>query len=189
MFLETLRCEGGKAAHLVYHQRRLDKTLRYFGFTDTYDLTQLIIPPDDALYRCRFLYDGSGYSTQYLPYLPRRMTSLRAVNADNIDYPFKHAERDALNDLYAQRGESDDVLIIRNGLLTDTTIANIALYDGRRWLTPETPLLEGTTRARLIDEGFLYPAPLSLEEITASRKVAVFNALMGFVEVENGIII
>lgn len=189
MFLETLRCEGGNVQHLPYHQQRLDQTLRYFGFSNTYELESLIAPPDDALYRCRFLYNNSGYTVEYLSYTPKRIASLRIVHADEIDYPFKYAQRSALNDLYAQRAGCDDVLIVRKGRLTDTTIANVALYDGKCWLTPEKPLLEGTTRARLIDIGFLHTAPLRVEDIGTSQKIAVFNALMGFVEVENGIII
>jgi 4-amino-4-deoxychorismate lyase len=189
VFLETLRCEGGKARYLSYHQQRLNKTLRAVRCSGTHNLERLITPPDDALYRCRFLYDCTTYRIEYIPYTLKPITSLRILIADSIDYPFKSADRTALDELFTLRGGSDDVAIIRNGLLTDTTIANIALYDGKQWLTPENPLLEGTTRERLIAEGFLIPAPIRLEDIPSFKKVAVLNALMGFVEVENGIII
>lgn len=189
MFLETLLCEEGEVMHLAYHQQRLDKTLSHFTLPCTYDLKHLITPPFQGRYRCRFLYDGLGCSAEYIPYTPKRVTALRAVMADDIDYPFKSTDRKTLDLLYPLRQECDDVLIIRNGYITDTTIANIALFDGTTWLTPDEPLLEGTTRARLLKEGFLVPAPLRLEDIRYAKKVAVMNALMGFVEVENGIII
>jgi 4-amino-4-deoxychorismate lyase len=189
VFLETLLCENGVLHHAGYHQQRLNATLTHRNSSHSYDLKKLILPPIEGVYRCRFLYDAYGYEIQFYPYVPKRINSLNIIHADTIDYPFKYSDRHQLNALYEQRGECDDVLIIRNGTLTDTTIANIALYDGINWLTPEKPLLEGTTRARLIDEGFLIPAPLRLEDIAHAQKIAVLNALMGFVEVENGIII
>lgn len=70
----------------------------------------------------------------------------------------------------------------------DTTIANIALYIENQWLTPQVPLLHGTTRARLLDEGFLSPAPLTPNHLADATKIAVMNAMIGFVEIENGII-
>lgn len=190
MFLETILCEEGEARHLPYHQQRLAKTLKDLGISPArYDLESLIIPPEKGQFRCRFLYDASGYTVEFHPYTPRRIASLRAVIDDEIDYRLKALDRSRLDALFALRDGCDDVAIFRNGLLTDTTTANIALYDGTRWLTPETPLLEGTTRARLMDEGILSPARLGLEAIASAHKIAVFNALIGFVEVENGIIL
>ena len=46
---------------------------------------------------------------------------------DTIDYTYKSAHREELNALYAQKGMADDILIVRNGYLTDTSISNIAL--------------------------------------------------------------
>lgn len=189
MFLETLLCENGVLHHADYHQLRLDTTLRHFNVSRTYDLKTLIIPPTEGVYKCRFLYDAHRCEIRFHPYLPKRIHSLKLIHADTIDYPFKYADRHQLNALYEQRGECDDIVIVRNGSLTDTTIANIALYDGTQWLTPKNPLLAGTTRARLIDEGIIFPASLRVSDILHAQKIAIFNALMGFVEVENGIIV
>lgn len=189
MFVETLLCENGVLHHPRYHQRRLDATLRHFNVSRTYDLENLITPPAEGVYKCRFLYDAHRCEIQFHPYLPKRIRSLKLIHADTLDYPFKYADRHQLNTLYEQRGECDDIVIVRNGCLTDTTIANIAIHDGTQWVTPIIPLLAGTTRARLIDEGFLIPAPLRESDILHAQKIAIFNALMGFVEVENGIIV
>ena len=43
-------------------------------------------------------------------------------------------------------------LIVKDGYLTDTSIANIALYDGYTWFTPAHPLLRGTKRAELLNK-------------------------------------
>lgn len=188
MLLETIRCESGEAQHLSYHQGRLENTLKTLGYDTIYPLQTLISPPDSGLYRCRFLYDQNGYTIEYHPYTPKKITSLRLVHADTLEYSLKFADRSVLNTLYDQRGECDDVLIVKNALLTDTTIANIALYIDGKWLTPATPILEGTTRARLIDNKTLDTAYLTPSDCAKATKIAIMNAMVGFIEVENGII-
>ena len=64
--------------------------------------------------------------------------------------------------------------------MTDTTIANIAFFDGKTWFTPTTPLLQGTTRARLIDEGFLKLRDIKKEDIKEYSRFALMNAMIGF---------
>ena len=187
--LETIRCEGGVAHHLPYHQKRLEKSLRELGISTTYDLSELIIPPDNSLYRCRFLYTARSSTIEFHPYTPKKISTLRLIHDDTINYPYKFADRHALNALYEQRNGCDDVLILKNNLLTDTTITNIALYLDNQWFTPEAPLLEGTTRARLIDEGKIFPARLSASDARNASKIALINAMIGWVEMENGIII
>ncbi|ADR33178.1 hypothetical protein Sulku_0511 [Sulfuricurvum kujiense DSM 16994] len=188
MLLETIRCEHKEAKHLPYHQKRLELACQALGITKRYDLKALITPPDEKLYRCRFLYDQQGYSIEFHPYFPKKISSLKLITCDSLEYPLKYADREVLNALFELRAECDDVLIIKNGCLSDTTIANIALQIDGVWLTPDKPLLRGTTRARLIDEGFLTPAPLRPSDIAKATKIALMNAMVGFIEVENGII-
>ena len=57
---------------------------------------------------------------------------------DDIDYRYKQADRRVLDEAFALRDTADDVLIVRHGLLTDTSIANIALWDGCEWHTPHS---------------------------------------------------
>lgn len=187
--LETVRCENGRVHHLPYHQQRLQKSLQILGSATSYNLSELIIPPDDALYRCRFLYTSTSFSIEFHPYTPKKITSLRLITCDTLNYPLKYAQRETLNTLFEQRQACDDVLILRNDLLTDTTIANIALYIDNQWFTPKNPLLEGTTRARFINEKKIKPAPLSRSDLRNATKIALMNAMIGWVEMENGIII
>ncbi|HEX5710329.1 MAG TPA: aminotransferase class IV family protein [Sulfuricurvum sp.] len=187
--LETIRCEGGIAHHLTYHQGRLDNSLSSLGIAARYTLSDLITPPDDALYRCRFLYDEEHYRVEYHPYSPKKITSLRLIHDDTIDYSLKYADRNVLEKLFDARDGCDDILIVKNGYLTDTTIANIALFIDNQWLTPDSPLLEGTTRSRLIDEGKIIPARLHVSDARNASSIALINAMTGFVEIENAIIL
>ena len=188
MLLETIRCVNGTPQNLPYHQQRLERALKQLGLSACFDLESLVLPPPEGIFRCRFVYDDTTFSVDYLPYLPKKITSLRLLYDDDIAYPLKYADRTPLERLFERRDGCDDLLIVKNGLLTDTTIANIALFIEGRWLTPDTPLLQGTTRSRLLDQGVLTPAPLTPQDIRKATKIALMNAMMGFVEVENGII-
>ena len=187
-FLETILAKEGETPYLQWHQKRLERTLAEHGIVCRFALAELLAPPAEGLWRCRVVYDAADAKVQYLPYTPHPVRWLRAVRDDAIDYRYKETDRRALEQLFAQRGEADDVVIIRRGLVTDTTIANIAVFDGKQWLTPEQPLLEGTARARLLAEGVLRPASITPEVLMAAEKVAVMNALSGFVEVSGGIL-
>ena len=80
--------------------------------------------------------------------------------------------------LFALRGEADEVVIIRNGLLTDTSYSNIALFDGRHWVTPRQPLLRGTMRQSLLDAGVLTEQDIKAEDWSSYRRVSLINAMM-----------
>ncbi len=187
-FLESIKAEDGRLFHLDYHQKRLDRTLRSIGCDVDYRLSRLLKAPEHGLYRCRILYDDKEINAEYLPYTIRTFHSLKAVIDDEIEYSHKYADRERLDKLFTRREDHDDVVIVKDGLLTDTTIANIALYDGERWFTPARPLLQGTTRARLLDEGSLLEADISLESLHRYQSTAIMNAMLGFVQVKNGII-
>lgn len=181
-------CDHGIAHNLFYHQQRLNATLQKFNIETSYLLSELISPPDCLLYRCRFLYDASSYHIEYLPYISKKITSLRLIHDDTLEYSSKYSDRNQLNQLFNARDGCDDILIVKNGYLTDTTTANIALFIDDRWLTPKTPLLEGTTRSRLIREGKIFPVSLRVSDLVRAQKIALMNALTGFIEIENGTI-
>ena len=107
------------------------------------------------------------------------MHTLKVVTSDII-YNYKYANREELNILLQKQHDADEIIIEKEGYLTDTTIANIAFYDGKQWFTPEKPLLKGTMRAKLLDEGFLHTRKIKKEEISDYTHVALMNAMIGF---------
>ncbi len=180
LLLETIRIEEGKIHNLGYHQQRCDKSRQLlFNSHDILDLSSYINAPKSGLYRCRILYAEHLHSIEYIPYTPKEIQSLRIVSSE-IEYSLKYANRDALNALLESNKDVDEVIIEKKGYLTDTTISNIAFFDGEQWVTPEKPLLEGTMRAKLIDEGFLHPKQISKEDLKNYSQVALMNAMIGF---------
>ena len=180
LLLETIKVEGGEAFHLSYHNQRFNRSRNsLFGINKPVDLSKYIRPPDNRLYRCRILYDQEIQKIEFLPYQPKPIQKIALISSD-LSYPFKYADRTAFNKLLDASPECNEILIVQQGLLTDTTIANIAFLQEGRWITPECPLLEGTTRQRLIDEGFLTPKAIRADKIDSLNGFALMNAMLGF---------
>ena len=180
LLLETIKIEDGKIHNLAYHQKRCEYSRQtLFGSHDTLELASFINVPAKGLYRCRILYEKTFHSVSYIPYTPKEINALKIVTS-NIKYDFKYANREAFNTLLQANQDVDEVIIEKEGFLTDTTIANIAFYDGEQWVTPKKPLLQGTMRAKLIDEGLLKTADISKEDLPKYTHVALMNAMIGF---------
>jgi 4-amino-4-deoxychorismate lyase len=187
MFFETIRIEDGKIYYIEYHNKRLNQTIyKNFRKKSDIDLLNFIEPPKDGLYRCKVFYDKEIKKIEFFPYTPKKIKSLKLVEA-NINYPYKHIDRSNIEALI-KKDEADDIVIIKNGYITDTSIANIALFFENRWYTPKEPLLKGTTRDRLIKSRFLIPANLTKTDIKKAKKIALMNAMIGFCEVDAKII-
>ncbi|HET6559925.1 MAG TPA: aminotransferase class IV, partial [Prolixibacteraceae bacterium] len=75
-------------------------------------------------------------------------------------------------------GECDDIIIIKNGYVTDSFTANLLFFDGGRWFTPTTPLLKGTKRQWLLEKGFIVEKEIREENIPAYSKVGLVNAMI-----------
>ncbi|RLA68819.1 MAG: hypothetical protein DRG09_07210 [Epsilonproteobacteria bacterium] len=180
LLLETIKVEDGKVHNLSYHQQRCDKSRqKLFGSKDTLKLSSLITAPKEGLYRCRIVYGEELNSIEYIPYTPREIHSLKVVSSD-IEYAHKYAHRESLDALRIAHPNVDEVIIQQEGYLTDTTLSNIAFYDGKLWVTPKKPLLQGTMRAKLIEEGLLKTADISKDDLHKYTHVALINAMIGF---------
>ncbi|MDQ7043572.1 MAG: aminotransferase class IV family protein [Sulfurimonas sp.] len=176
-FLETIKIVDGVALHLEYHQERLNKALKT---SNVYELEKLLSPPSNGLYRCRIVYDLKEIEIEYLRYEKRTITTLKLIFNETLVYDKKYVNRDAINRLVEKKEKCDDILIIKNGLVTDTSIANIAFYDGEYWFTPKSALLEGTCRARLLKEGKIIATDIKVEDIKNFKKIALMNAMIDF---------
>lgn len=71
---------------------------------------------------------------------------------DHIDYSLKFSDRTLLNNLLKQKEECDEIMIIRQGKVTDCSIGNLIFRQNNQWITPDKPLLEGTQRAKLLEQ-------------------------------------
>ncbi|QOR61573.1 aminotransferase class IV family protein [Sulfurovum sp. ST-21] len=180
LLLETIKIERGEAQNLSYHQARVNKSRAdLFQTLSPIDLSSVIKVPEEGLYRCRIIYSTKIESIEYLPYVPKSIETLKIIPS-SIEYRYKYADRRALDALLEANPDTDEIIIEKDGLLTDTTIANIAFFDGSRWYTPKTPLLEGTLRKKFLDKGLLLTRDITKKDLKAYTHVALMNAMIGF---------
>ncbi len=176
--------ENGKFPFLSYHQNRFDRTRRHFcPHEEPIFLSEVLnVPLEylDGLYKVRVIYECEIERVDYIPYQVRPVKSLKLIEANHINYEFKYADRSAIDKLFAQRGKCDDILMVKNGLLTDTSYANIILYDGQYWYTPANPMMQGTCRARLMEIGKVLPADIYIEHLKDFKEIRLINAMMSF---------
>lgn len=189
-FVETICLWHGEPQHLALHQARLERTWQHFGFPTacTPQLALLLehLPLISHAERCkwRVVYGAEGVlSSEVSPYVPRVVHQLQAVENADIDYRYKSTNRSQLEACYAQRGGADEVLILRHGWLTDTSIANVALFDGTQWYTPDTPLLAGVQRQYLLAQGVLCERPIHHSHCVEYTHLALFNAMLPWGEI------
>ncbi|MBQ8052120.1 MAG: aminodeoxychorismate synthase component I [Bacteroidaceae bacterium] len=182
LFLETIRAEAGRYHNLDLHDLRLNDTARrHFTDWEPLRLRALLPPPPsgEGRTRVRVIYGQGGIrEVTTSPYQPRILRRLHLRPADHIDYAHKYLDRRALDHLRQSLPPDEDILLVRDGLLTDASFANVALWDGHEWHTPARPLLEGTMRRRLIADGRLRPLDITPAMLPRYRRIALINAML-----------
>ncbi len=181
---ESICLLDGKIQHRHYHIERFQKVYNtYFGQASPYDLFEGIPVPQDyqtGKVKLRISYGINRKKFTFSHYQKSVVKQLKLVVDDTITYDLKFEDRTALDTLCQQRGDCDDVLIIKKGLVTDTSYANIVFFDGLQWCTPSTFLLNGTCRKRLLESGLIQERKIQLDEIYAFQGFQLVNALLGF---------
>lgn len=186
--LESLKLKDGIIQNLNCHQYRLNCSMdELFPDTQKIDLAKEIPIPENrksGIFKIRVLYGQTIEKIEIEPYVFRSIQSLKVVQHESIDYHLKYTDRQILQELFAKRGDCDDIIIVKNGLVTDSFAANLLFFDGEKWLTPASPLLKGTKRQLLIDEGIISEKEIREADIRSYRKVGLINAMIDFEEMQ-----
>jgi len=188
LFLESIRIDHGQPENLMAHQQRMDVAMRhFFGQRNAFSLEDLVVkqladPQNEflkqGLYKMRLVYSLQPEEVGFVAYLLPKIRSLQCVDDDGVKYDYKFADRSGLEALYGRRGQADDILMVKNGLITDSSYANVAFFDGTRWFTPQLPLLAGTRRALLLAQNIISPTNISPKELCNYQKIRLFNAMI-----------
>ncbi|MDW3197392.1 MAG: aminotransferase class IV [Cytophagales bacterium] len=185
-FLESICLDGEGFPLLEYHQKRVNRVFKeVYGHVSPLVLEDIIPSeiPGSSIRKVRVLYGERQHQIEIHPYVRKKINSLQLVTSDTIDYGYKYADRVELGQLFEQRNSADDILIVKNGLLTDTCYANIALLKNNVWHTPEEPLLPGVRRAKLLEEGQIIPTAIRTEDLAQFERLSLFNAMIDLGEV------
>lgn len=178
-FIESIAVQDGIYQLLNWHQQRIDQTFEQFYTGRTpFDLSKVL--PDiqePGLVKLRFVYDKDAYEIAHERYTNRSIQSLKIIHTEALDYRFKYQDRKALDELYKMRGEADDILICQGDRPTDCYYANVCLFDGSKWYTSTSYLLNGVMRQYLLSQNLIKEIPLTLADLDKFEEISLINAL------------
>lgn len=184
--VESLKLKDGVLYNLEYHQERLNYSLNeLFPHSNAIDLAREIVIPEEChkgIFKVRVSYGPTVDKVEIEPYAFRMIQNLKVVHHNSIDYHLKYSERRILQELFTERGEDDDIIIIKNGSVTDSFAANLLFFDGKTWFTSTTPLLKGTKRQLLLDKGLILEKEIREQDIPDYRQVGLVNAMIDMEE-------
>lgn len=185
-FIETIRVNRGRPENLKMHEQRMRKTVaHHFDTTLQFSLEDHLSEikfSESQLIKCTITYNTELVKTKITPYTKKKVIKLKCVYDNHIEYNFKDADRNHINTLYSRKEACQDILIIKNGKITDTSYCNVALLKEDKWYTPKSSLLDGTQREKLLQSNTISKLEIHISEIKQFQKIALFNAMIPWEE-------
>jgi 4-amino-4-deoxychorismate lyase len=184
--VETIKIKNGVPQHLEWHQWRFEKSF-YLHYLKPapFQLKNLITVPkeyQEGIVKLRFLYNEVDCFCQFSSYKPREINRLKLVEDNDIEYSLKYVNREKIEILAQRKKNADDILIIKNNRITDTSFSNIVFFDDKNWETPLYPLLKGTARERLLSRGTITERDIQVKDLSNYKSFKLINALLDFEE-------
>jgi 4-amino-4-deoxychorismate lyase len=180
LLIETIKINDSAPENIFWHNKRFNETRQeLFGIQEKYRLEESIIVPEEfskGVVKCRIGYGKEVGFIEYEKYVFRPVRTLKLVFGNFIQYPHKYRDRSEINGLFVQKADKDDILIIKNGLVSDSSYCNLVFSDGKGFFTPETPLLKGTKRAKYLSEGRIKEREIRVEDIKQYQEIHLINA-------------
>jgi len=175
------------------HLQRLRDSAKYFGITlDLADVLEqlkaLTVSSFDRPHKARLLVAQDGAiscesspldeSEKHHPIQLRLAPT--PVNSSNPFLYHKTTNRRIYDDARNARPDCDDVILWNEkGEITETCVGNIIVFHNGKFITPPVScgLLPGTFRTRLIDDGKIAEAVLTVEDLKKSNNIFVINSV------------
>jgi len=183
LLFETIKVIDGTFYNLDYHSKRLNFARQelYSGKNIIY-LEDLLKVPENmrlGVVKCKVEYRKKIENIEFTAYNPRKINSFKLVYDDEISYSYKFSDRSRLENL-KQNITADEILIVKKGLITDTSFSNIIFFDGKKWVTPSTPLLKGTKRQELLKKEIISEQLITPSDLKNFKKAKLINAMLDF---------
>ena len=178
---ETIRIDNGKILVPEWHEERMINARKeIWNIDEPLFLRDLVHVPErfrEGTIRCKFLYGRDAGPVSFFLYQKRQIQSLKLIRNDTIDYHLKYSDRNIFDQMLACREDCDEIIIVKNGMITDTSISNLIFFDGEQWVTPRFPLLNGTCRQRLLTEGRISEADIGINVLVNYIGLKLINAM------------
>lgn len=180
--IESVCLENSTVKNLQYHNIRMNKSRKeLLGCNNFLKIEDNINIPHYAqtgIWKIRIHYSEYISKIEFEPYKRKYIQSLQIVFSDAIEYAYKYADRTSIAQLLEKRNNADDILIVKDGFITDSSSANVAFFNGIEWITPVTPLLPGTKCAKLLHEGIIKEDYIALKDIDKFTHICLINAFL-----------
>ncbi|OQD42329.1 hypothetical protein BUL40_11205 [Croceivirga radicis] len=181
---ETLCVQDGVIKNSSFHEARFKQAFyKFYGYVPNFNLLDAIEVPkpfNTGIVKLRIDYNQEQTAPKFTFYTPKIINTLKLVYDNHIDYDLKFTHRAPLTQLWQKRGNCDDVLICKNGLITDTYFANILFTKNAKWYTPKTFLLNGTCRQRLLQNKLVESMDISVHNLKKFEGFQLINAMLDF---------
>ena len=182
-FIESIKVEDQKIFLKELHQKRMNDTFSHFGKEckiDIYNLFLNLEHDEDGLYKFRIEYDlENQFKMQIIPYVISELDDFELVIDNEIDYSFKSADRTQLQRL-KDKSHADEVIIVKNNQITDTSYSNLLFLKDKTWFTPKSYLLNGVMRQNLLQSKEIKETEITLDNIKKFTHFQLINALNDF---------
>ena len=186
--LETIQIENGQAKHLSYHNERMNRSRHQLicAAGDIYLEEVLKIPEEfqQGIVKCRVLYNEQVCHIEFEHYRKRKTDAFHLIETQLI-YDHKFEDRSVFEELKYPFSPSSEIILVKNGFITDTSYSNLVFKDKNgNWLSPKNPLLLGTQREFLLDEGIIEEYEIKVSDLDQFTHFMMINAMLDFNERE-----
>lgn len=182
-FIESIKIEDQKAFLLDLHQERVNQTFAHFGKEGSIDLAKIfknLEHDEDGLYKLRIVYDlDKKFTTQLIPYAIPEIENFQLVENNSYDYSFKFEDRKEFERMKT-KAKTEEIIVVKNNHITDTSYTNILFLKGKEWFTPTTYLLNGVMRQHLLHEKKIKETEITLQNIKEFSHFQLINAMNDF---------
>ncbi|SFI23215.1 aminotransferase class IV [Halpernia frigidisoli] len=185
-FIESIKIEDQEIFNINFHQKRVNDTFENFGKENLIDLEQIfkdLEHDEDGLYKLRIVYDlNSKFTVNIIPYAYSEIKEFALVENNTLDYSFKFEER-KIFEMMKIKSRSEEIIIVKNNHITDSSYANLLFLKGKQWFTPNTCLLNGTQKQALLKSKKIKETEINLRNLKEFSHFQMINAMIGFEEI------
>ncbi len=182
-FIESIKVEDQEIFLLEFHQKRVNETFAHFGKEGSIDLAKIfknLNHDEDGLFKLRIVYDlDKRIRTQMIPYAIPEIEDFQLVENNSFDYSFKFEDRKEL-DKMKMKAKAEEIIIVKNNHITDTSFSNLLFLKGKDWFTPNTYLLNGVQRQNLLKMKKIKETEITLQNIKEFSHFQIINSLNDF---------
>jgi 4-amino-4-deoxychorismate lyase len=187
--VESIWLKDGELPLIDFHQKRFEETcINLYGACKHKPIFNYLDDmPVSGEFKCRFLYNANEVKVEYHPYTRSIISKIKAVEiSKNIVYDYKYIGRPYLDIAFAERDDADEIIMIKNGCVTDAYYYNIVFEKEGEFYTSSTPLFRGVMRSYLLSINFINEIIIKEEDIFKYESIHLINALnpLGYHKIE-----